>query len=1025
MRKADAIRTGVMPWQGVSSGIPGEKLYARPTKKLPQYPAHRVLAPMTSGEKATGERRSNLRRSMGRHDQMDLETERSKRRAASLFIASYNARTLSSECDLEAFLYATQDLRYDIIALQETKRRNQFTQQRTNGPLIILGEKVAGKNVGGVGFLVNPTIVPFVDSYEVISPRLAILRLTFPRQESMTLLNVYAPTSCSTEEDREEFFGSLEEIMAKEKAFYRIVLGDFNSRIGPDSQSPRIGNFTSEQWNENGHRFVEMLSTTRIFHMNSRFQKNPNKRWTWKSPNGSTKSEIDHFCCNRPWCVEDVHVVPSFSGGSDHRLLRARVLLKRKLSKKIKHTKPLANVIQELNSEAFLDASEGYDWSRAIDDYDQLISGILECAEKSYTKKNKPKKLSEKSLYWLRRRKPILESSESTELEKAMVQLSCRVFVKRDIETYRQTKLLQAAENRKSIKKCRRDLTEGRVPMEALVDEDGNRTTSRLKMEEITKKFYTELFKSSITVDIPNNIPNEDDIKEVLPSEVRVAIQSLKSGTAPGNDKISADMLKAAGPRLISVLSKIYTKCLETGKIPKDWKNSKTILLHKKGNREDLKNYRPICLLSIIYKVFTKIILNRITRQLDEAQPIEQAGFRAGFSCIDHIHSVTQVIERCREYKMPLVLTFIDYEKAFDNVEHNAVIKALQEQGINSTYLRVLKECYTDTSTTIQLFDRKIEIPIGKGVRQGDTISPKLFSAALQSTMKNLDWSTQGINIDGKRLSHLRFADDIVLITTTIQEAEDMLHELNNCSMSIGLKINRRKTQFMKNKHVPDRELCLGTEKLEEVQSYVYLGRSINMQNDTRQEVTRRRMAAWAAYNNIKSFAHQVSDNRKRAQLFDSAILPALCYASETWASTKGTLNHVRTTHRALERSLMQVSKHQQRRLKISSSSIREKSLVEDPQVRIIKGKMRWAGHIARRQDDRWTTRCTEWYPRGVKRPLGRPPTRWSDSVSLNWKSYSNENNDRRRRLPHWLTAARDRLTWRSVGTHALKNAEE
>ena len=88
-----------------------------------------------------------------------------------------------------------------------------------------------------------------------------------------------------------------------------------------------------------------------------------------------------------------------------------------------------------------------------------------------------------------------------------------------------------------------------------------------------------------------------------------------------------------------------------------------------------------------MYKVFTKVILNRIARQLDEQQPIEQAGFRKNFSTIDHIHVVNQLIERCREFHYPLVLTFVDYEKAFDSVETNAVLQVVLEQGVNPRYI--------------------------------------------------------------------------------------------------------------------------------------------------------------------------------------------------------------------------------------------------------------------------------------------------------------------------------------------------
>ncbi|WKX96577.1 hypothetical protein Q1695_012759 [Nippostrongylus brasiliensis] len=85
-----------------------------------------------------------------------------------------------------------------------------------------------------------------------------------------------------------------------------------------------------------------------------------------------------------------------------------------------------------------------------------------------------------------------------------------------------------------------------------------------------------------------------------------------------------------------------------------------------------------------VYKLFTRVILNRIDRTLDEGQPCEQAGFRRGFSTIDHIHTVIRLIEVSREYKTPLCLTFIDLKKAFDSVEAEAVMEALCKQGVST-----------------------------------------------------------------------------------------------------------------------------------------------------------------------------------------------------------------------------------------------------------------------------------------------------------------------------------------------------
>ena len=106
-----------------------------------------------------------------------------------------------------------------------------------------------------------------------------------------------------------------------------------------------------------------------------------------------------------------------------------------------------------------------------------------------------------------------------------------------------------------------------------------------------------------------------------------------------------------------------------------------------------------------MYKLFTKVITNRITTTLDENQPREQAGFRSGFSTIDHLHTLNQLIEKSIEYNKPLCLAFVDYEKAFDSIEHTAVFNASREQGINENYIETIKNIYDNGTAMIRLHE--------------------------------------------------------------------------------------------------------------------------------------------------------------------------------------------------------------------------------------------------------------------------------------------------------------------------------
>ena len=97
----------------------------------------------------------------------------------------------------------------------------------------------------------------------------------------------------------------------------------------------------------------------------------------------------------------------------------------------------------------------------------------------------------------------------------------------------------------------------------------------------------------------------------------------MKNEKEAGKDQVNSETLKAGDETIAKQLTKLYTKCITERRIPKTWKEANMVIVVKKGNIKDIKNYRPICLLS--NKLFTKIITTRLEKKLDENQPREQA----------------------------------------------------------------------------------------------------------------------------------------------------------------------------------------------------------------------------------------------------------------------------------------------------------------------------------------------------------------------------------------------------------------
>jgi hypothetical protein len=364
---------------------------------------------------------------------------------------------------------------------------------------------------------------------------------------------------------------------------------------------------------------------------------------------------------------------------------------------------------------------------------------------------------------------------------------------------------------------------------------------------------------------------------------------------------------------------------------------------------------------------------------------------------MDHLHAINQLIEKSNEYQLHLCIGFIDYEKAFDSIEHPDLFKALREIGINEGYVCILEDIYTDATSRIHL-DKDVSqiVNICRGVRQGDTLSPKVFTATVEAIFKKLPLEKRGVNIDGEKLTDLRFADDVALTTSTVKDMEIQLNDLNRGSKMVGLKMHKGKTKYMTN-YVTDETLKVEDHEIEKVEVYKYLGQTLKMKDCTKEEVLRRIKSGWSCFGRHKEIlCNKNIPMSLRRRVYDQCVLPTMTYGSETWSTTKYLESKLQSAQRAMERQMLHISL----RDKVRCSVIRQKTGVKDVIIKIKEAKWRWAGHLARRSDNRWTKRLTDWQPRTGKRKRGRQKRRWRDDLT----TYLGTT---------WARLAADRTSWK------------
>ena len=246
----------------------------------------------------------------------------------------------------------------------------------------------------------------------------------------------------------------------------------------------------------------------------------------------------------------------------------------------------------------------------------------------------------------------------------------------------------------------------------------------------------------------------------------------------------------------------------------------------------------------------------------------------------------------------------------------------------------------------------------------------------------------------GKKLSNPRFTDDIVLLANSANEIKQAIEELDQLSKETGLHMNPTKTKLMTNSR--ETNITINGNHLEYVHEYTYLGQILSFNNSNKKEVSRRIAAAWSKFWSLKFILTDKSyTTQLKREVMDKCILPVLLYGSQTWSLTRKERESIMICQRKMERKILNIKLSD----KIPNKEIRRRTGIKDADTAGKELKWKWAGHVVRRNFDRWTHRVTAWDPRIGKRRRGRQTTRWSDDLR---KTFGQQ----------WTTVAKDREKW-------------
>ncbi|XP_069358103.1 craniofacial development protein 2-like [Maniola hyperantus] len=224
------------------------------------------------------------------------------------YIATLNVRSLLSSERLIQLEHALSEIKWSIIGISEVRRQGWNIEDKGKYVIYYYGET---KGERGIGFLVKKSNNIQVQDFLPISERVALIKVKL-NEQLFTIIEAYAPTERAEWNDIEIFYNSLQE--AIEKSTKNIVLmGDMNAKIGQttDDESRVLGKYGYGERNERGELFIDFCQQHELKIMNTMFNKPGSKRWTWKSPNGTTLNEIDFITTNVPRMIANVSTLNS------------------------------------------------------------------------------------------------------------------------------------------------------------------------------------------------------------------------------------------------------------------------------------------------------------------------------------------------------------------------------------------------------------------------------------------------------------------------------------------------------------------------------------------------------------------------------------------------------------------------------------------------------------------------------------------------------------------------------------------
>ena len=345
---------------------------------------------------------------------------------------------------------------------------------------------------------------------------------------------------------------------------------------------------------------------------------------------------------------------------------------------------------------------------------------------------------------------------------------------------------------------------------------DGKLTNNPKKIMDELESFYADLYDgsscpsdsaTSMFLDNSRGFPAlADDSRKNCEgklgySECFSVLGTFPKNKTPGNDGLTIEFYLAFWPLFGRLLVDSLNYAFEFGELSNSQKQAIITLIEKKGkDKRMIRNWRPISLINVDAKIASKTLAKRLEKVLPEIIHSNQNAFVKGRSIFDAIRTIDDLMEYTKEKDLPGILVAIDFEKAFDTLNLNFLIRTLHKFNFGPSFIQWIRTLYKNVKSCVMNNGFTTgPFTLSRGVRQGDPLSPYLFIIALETLTIKIrnDDSIKGFKIGGETTKLSLFADDMTCFVRDKESYASLFAILESFGSCSGLRVNHEKTEIL------------------------------------------------------------------------------------------------------------------------------------------------------------------------------------------------------------------------------------